>query len=96
MKFEEAFCLFLLDQVYFIFTLSLWYLIVILILSQGLSPIMQGDEATAAEKLWQLELNSSPAARKLLSDKEAKDVSNSRKSLVSFSGYHVMYKNYYL
>nr|XP_027124436.1 plastid division protein CDP1, chloroplastic-like [Coffea arabica] len=54
LKFEEAFCLFLLDQ---------------------------GDEATAAEKLWQLELNSSPAARKLLSDKEAKDVSNSRKSL---------------
>lgn len=54
LKFEEAFCLFLLDQ---------------------------GDKATAAEKLWQLELSSSPAARNLLSDKEAKDISNSRKSL---------------
>ncbi|KAL3529397.1 hypothetical protein ACH5RR_008719 [Cinchona calisaya] len=54
LKFEEAFCLFLLDQ---------------------------GDEATAAEKLWQVELNSNPAPQKSFSDKEAKDVSNARKSL---------------
>ncbi|KAL1568352.1 plastid division protein CDP1, chloroplastic-like [Salvia divinorum] len=54
LKFEEAFCAFLLGQ---------------------------GDEATAVEKLRQLELNSSPSSQKALQMKETKEVSSANKPL---------------
>lgn len=54
LKFEEAFCLFLLGQ---------------------------GDEATAVERLRQLELNLNPTSRNLLQTKEIGEVSNANKSL---------------
>lgn len=45
---------------------------------------MQGDEATAAEKLRQLELNPDNASRNPVSLRETKDVSNESKLLVHF------------
>ncbi|KAI3454293.1 hypothetical protein Pfo_010956 [Paulownia fortunei] len=54
LKFEEAFCSFLLGQ---------------------------GDEATAVERLRQLELNSSPSSQKPLQMKETREVSSANKPL---------------
>ncbi|KAL2461842.1 Plastid division protein CDP1 [Abeliophyllum distichum] len=54
LKFEEAFCLFLLRQ---------------------------GDEATAVERLRQLELNLNPTSKNSLQTKEIGEVSNANKSL---------------
>ncbi|KAL1541930.1 plastid division protein CDP1, chloroplastic-like isoform X1 [Salvia divinorum] len=54
LKFEEAFCAFLLGQ---------------------------GDEATAVEKLRQLELNSAPSSQKALQIKDTKKVSSANKPL---------------
>ncbi|KAA8541488.1 hypothetical protein F0562_025451 [Nyssa sinensis] len=54
LKYEEAFCLFLLGQ---------------------------GDEADAAEKLWQLESNMSSSSRNSISGKEMRDVSSPSQSL---------------
>ncbi|XP_057804101.1 plastid division protein CDP1, chloroplastic [Salvia miltiorrhiza] len=54
LKFEEAFCAFLLGQ---------------------------GDEATAIERLRQLELNSAPSSQKSLQMKETKEVSSANKPL---------------
>ncbi|KAK6148197.1 hypothetical protein DH2020_019109 [Rehmannia glutinosa] len=55
LKFEEAFCSFLLGQ---------------------------GDEATAVERLRQLEVNSTPSSRKSLQMKETREVSSANKLLV--------------
>lgn len=45
----------------------------------------QADEATAVERLRQLEQNSAPSSQKSLQMKETKEVSSANKPLVDFS-----------
>lgn len=63
LKFEEAFCLYLLGQ---------------------------GDESVAAEKLRQLNLNSSSTSRNLISGKESREVPSTNQSLESWMKENVL------
>lgn len=66
---------------------SLWHLLYFVFSSLNqywgnLGLIVQGDEATAIERLRQLELNSSPSSQKSVQVKENKEVSSANKPLV--------------